>query len=214
MSLVRRVAARYLQSKIPLGKTVENGAVRIHRYRDHFRVTDLTNAGKRGKQVMEATVQPSSSYRGDSEKWMDSISSSIESYDTYGEVLALFRDLLVDYPGEITVNETRVKGVDVEPGGLSGIALKTTPQENGSYLEITSKPTDWAVKSVAIHVGPKGNSFAQDTLYYPFGGKRDIAKGAAIFNKWLQENLSKANKMNIGDLIDLWRSLGVKYDSH
>lgn len=40
--------SRVLATGIPLGKTVEVGSARIHRYRDHFQVTDLTNAGKRG----------------------------------------------------------------------------------------------------------------------------------------------------------------------
>ena len=215
-SMATRVARRYKEALagIGVGRTVEMGNVRVHRYRDHFRVTDLTNAGKRGKKVDEATVSPSYAYKGDWDQWFDSTSQALVHYRTFDQVMAFFRDLLASYPGEIEVNRSQARGVDVEPGGLTKITLKTRPNDNGDYMVIESKPTDWGVKSVAIMGRPDGGSFTQDTLYTPAGGKREVAKGAKLFNIWLQENLSKVNGMSILELRKVWDNLKVKYDYH
>lgn len=215
MTLVRRVVARHLKATaLPMGHTAENGSVRIHRYRDLFLITDLTNAGKRGKKVLESVVEPTYQYKGDRDKWFDSMANAIVGYTSYAKVIAFFKDVQHDYPGEIDIKERQQRGVDVKPSGLTKLNLKTNTDANGSYMRITSDPTEWMVTSVGVITGPKGNTFNQDTIYYPVGGKRDVAKGAALFNKWLQDNLSKVNKMGIVELQDVWRSLGVKYDSH
>ena len=214
MALADRVVARYLSASIPLGKTVELGTVRIHRYRDLFVATDLTNAGKRGKKVKEATIQLSYGVNKDRGQWMDSMSKAISDQRSYQEVISLVKDLLVDYPGEIDLTESEKKGVDVDPAGLVEISIKTTPAKDGSYLEITSKPTDWRVKAVGFVDLPDDPPIRMDTLYYPAGGKRSVKVGAGIFNVWLRENLSKANKMTILDLKRVWRDLKVEYDYH
>lgn len=214
MTLANLVVARHLKANIPLGREIENGSVRIHRYRDLFMVTDLTNAGKRGKKVNQASISPSYSFKGDREAWFDRMGDAIASYTRYSQVLAFFRDILVDYPGEIDISENTERGVDVRPGGLTKIRLQTSKKPDGSHMVIESNPLDWSVKSVAVQESPKGGTFNMDTLYRPAGSKTVAEKGAAIFNKWLTENLSRVNKMTILELRKVWSDLGVQYDYH
>lgn len=214
-SVAARVASRYKAAlAIDIGRTVEMGSVRIHRYRDVFQITDLTNAGRRGKKVRVMSVGMAYQRGRDEQEWMDLVSKVIVHHRTYDQVKRYF-DSLPD--GEADVSERMVRGVDVEPGGLTTIKLQTTPDASGSYVVIESKPTDWSVKSVGFIGGREdkpGTGTRMDTLYWPAGGKRDVAQGAKLFNAWLQDNLSKANRMSILELREVWRQLGIRYDSH
>ena len=197
---------------IPEGHTVEFGTVRVHRYRGSFQVTDLTNAGKRGKQVMVMSLSPSFTFPGKPEDWMESMSKALSDYPSYDRIKAFIKDILHDYPGEINVYEKPVRGVDVNPGGTEKINIKTP-----HGVEITALPSDFLVRStVALREkrpwepanDVPGQSF-QDTLYAEVS-----KKDAAVFYNWLKANRSEAQRMSIEDLRKLWGDLGVRYDYH
>jgi len=199
--VVTRVAARYaIAMGIPIGKSWESGSIRIHRWRDMYTITELTNAGKRGKKVREMVVEPRTS---DEQGWMERMSQVLPEYTTYDQVFAFFKDLLHDYPGQILIHESEKRGVDVNPGGTTKITLKTN-----TGVEITADPMDFLVKHTAIIGGPKG--FAQDTLYWPANAKKD----SKVFYNWLVANLSEANRMDIMDFRKLWKDLGIPYSFH
>jgi hypothetical protein len=206
--LSQRVAARFVTAfGIPLGKTWDNGTVRVHRFRDVFQIWDLTNAGKRGKKVKMMSVSPSYSYKGDRDQWMESMSKALPDYSSYGRVKAFFSDILVDYPGEINIDEREVRGIDVNPGGSMEIRLSTN-----TGLEITSDPMEFMVKTHVPIIHPqtgKPTGHFQDTLYW--SKKKE---GASIFHNWLQANLSAANTMTILEFVKLWDDLGIRWDSH
>ena len=72
------VLARHVfANEIPLGETKEYGSVRIHRYADHFQVTDLAFAGKRGKKVRIMSLAPTYEYKGKPAEWMDRMSKAL-----------------------------------------------------------------------------------------------------------------------------------------
>jgi hypothetical protein len=210
---VRRVLARFiLATGIPLGKTVEVGSARIHRYRDHFKVTDLTNAGKRGKRVRVMNLSPSDSYSGKPEDWMESMGRALPEFPSYDGIKRFIKDVLVDSPGEITLNEFEERGVDVNPGGTVKIEMVTS-----EGVEITALPDDFTVRSsFMIHgkspsapANDTGREMWQDTLYHP-AGKKD----AQVFYNWLSANEAEAKRMGIKELRKLWGDLGVRYDFH
>lgn len=207
MSLTaQRVASRFILAKnLPMGETIEVGSIRIHRYRDHFKVTDLTFAGKRGKKVRVMTIGPSYSYKGDQDGWMDRISKAITDYDTYDQIKAFINDLLVDYPREIDLHESAERGIDVSPVGRGKVQLKTT-----TGLDITAEEQNFILKSTVWFDGPPGKpGFNQDTLYYS-AGKKD----AQLFYNWLVANEAEAKRMTLDDFRKLWKDLGVRYDYH
>lgn len=196
-----RVAGRFIVTAgIPLGKSWETGSIRIHRWRDMYTITELTNAGKRGKQVREMTIDPRVP---DVQGWMERMSEALPQYDTYDQVLAFFKDLAKDYPGQIQIHESVKRGVDVNPGGTTKINLKTD-----TGLEITAEPMYFSIKKTDVFEGRTG-PFNQDRSYWP----RD-KKGAAVFYNWLKANLTQANRMTIEDFQKLWAELKIPYTSH
>lgn len=210
MSIASRVASRYLAAALGMGQTFQNEKVRIHRYRDSFRVTDLRNAGKRGKKVPEMAIMLTRAYTGDVDQWFDIQAKQFLDYakssDPYAKIRAYIKDLLVDYPKDIDLQETMLRGVDVEPfGEVYTWKFQTSDIDR---LEAKVSPQDFSVRSTHTFTGPKGNLFDQDTLYYP----RD-KKSSALFYGWLKDNLAKAKKMGMTELRQVWEQLGVKYDS-
>lgn len=199
--ITERVAGRFIvKAGIPLGKSWETGSIRIHRWRDMYTITELTNAGKRGKQVREMSVDPRVP---DVQGWMERMSEALPEYTTYDQVLAFFKDLAKDYPGQIQIHESVKRGVDVNPGGTTKINLKTD-----TGLEITAEPMYFSIKKTDVFQGRAG-PFNQDTLY----GSRD-KKGASVFYNWLKANLSEANRMDIQGFQKLWKDLQISWDSH
>lgn len=194
-----------------MGKTVEFGTVRVHRFADHFKVTDLTHAGKRGKKVRIMTLSPSYQYRQPPAVWLESMSKALSDYPSYDRIKSFIGDILHDAPGEINLNESEVRGVDVNPGGTEKIELK------GQGVEITALPDSFLVKATALlraknPNGPandSGSELTQDTLYGP-AGKRD----AMVFYNWLKANKGEASRMDIQGLQKLWHDLGIRYDGH
>lgn len=206
--VVGHVAARFVVAMgIPLGKTWEAGSARIHRYRDHFRVTDLENAGKRGKKVREMTLAPTYAYKGNPDDWMESMSKALPDYHSYDQIKAFIKDVLHDHPGEIRIDETFTRGVDVNPGGTTKIRLTTS-----QGLEITADPLDFMVKTHVPLTHPKSGEPIgfQDTLYSPSNARRD----SKVFYNWLTANLVKAEHMTIEDFRKLWDDLKIPYTYH
>lgn len=197
---------------IPEGKTVDQGNVRIHRYRDLYQVTDLTDAGKRGKRVRSLSVSPSYSYNGKREDWMRGMAVALEDYTEYDRIVGFFRDVLVDFPGEINMHESIVRGIDVNPGGT--VRYDFTTQQG---VKVSALPDEFSLKDT-VFIQPARHSqaandtargFYQDTLYWS-RSKRD----AQVFYNWLGANLDDAKRMGIHEFQDLWHQLGVRYDSH
>ena len=197
---------------IPRGQTVEFGSVRVHRYNDSFQVTDLTNAGKRGKRVRVMSLSPSYSYRNKPEVWMESMGKTLPDYPSYDAIKSLIKDLLHDFPGEINLTESEKRGVDVNPGGTEKIHF-TTP----TGITVTALPDEFHLKSTvplrSKRPGEPANDrpgeMFQDTLYYG-AGKKD----AAIFYNWLKANRAEAERMTLEDFRKLWSTIGVRYDYH
>jgi hypothetical protein len=202
----RRLVARYLQANgIELGRTVNVGEIRIHRYREMYKVTDLTNAGKRGKNVKEMTVTlgygtsiPPSEY----ETWFTELGKALVNQTTFDGVRNYLDHVKQEEP-YLNWNIRELRGIDVEPTG-SKINLKTN---NG--LEIESSASEFRVLNRWPLTHPEtGKSIGyQDTNYY----SRD--KGSAnVFFTWLQKNLSKVNSLDMSGLRNVWNDLNVKYD--
>jgi len=209
-NMSKRVVARYTKkANIPLGKTFEIGSARVHRFADFFKIWDLTNAGKRGKKVRVMSVSPTHRYPGNKEEWLENMSKVLMDYKTYDKMLSLFKDLLVDFPGEIEINQNELRGIDVTPAGAPTKISITSPT-----LRIEAELTDFTVISTVEFEGRKNedgqvNKFKQDTAYH----SRD-KKTAPLFYNWLKANLSVAAKMDISQMQKIWNELGVKYDYH
>lgn len=215
--LASRVASRYvLAENVPMGKTWERGDLRIHRFRDHFRITDLTNAGKRNKKVRQMTVAPTYAFKGDHDDWLERMSKNMLDYPSYDGILSFLNDILHDYPGEIRINETQLRGVDVNPGGFEKIEFDVVDRDWS--LSVKAELDDFLVVQRDRLRRPtrpdepandSGQPMFQDTIYSPKN-----KAGAKVFYNWLQGNREAAKGMSLQDFKALWRELKIPYDGH
>lgn len=208
-----RVARRYLiAGQLGVGDTVQNERIRIHRYRDSIKVTDLTNAGKRGKRVEQFDLSPAYGPfgpGGDRMSWLDQTGADLVNLASrgYDAVLKYVKDL---DPRSIELSESKLRGVDVEPHGDK--FRFESPLPEGGSIRVESSPLTFMVVNHAPmrhpRTGEPMNTF-QDTSYWP-RKKAD----AAVFYAWMKGNHSKAKHMSIDMFKDLWHHIGVNYDSH
>ena len=210
MDIVARVAARFRLSYLEEGRSVfteEN--LKIHRYRDHLRITDMTFAGKRGKTVKTLVVEPEYSVKPDlADRVLKQAVTSIVGKN-YAQAKAKLDELLDKYPQLLKLSESTARGVDVEPMGTP-IELERK-FDDGSSLEIKATPHSFLVNHSAmmrnLHADKPG--FKQDTLYSERSKKDGI-----VFYAWAKDNISKLAKMTIMELRETWDKLGVGYDYH
>lgn len=181
--------------------------LKIHRYRDHLRVTDMTNAGKRGKRVHELVVNPMYTLREyQSERVLRQAYAAIAPLG-YAEARQKLARLASEYK-LFRIEESSRRGVDVEPMATA-IALKHA--YNGSTVEIRATPYEFLVRhSQRIHApGKTAHGFLQDTSYWQ-ASKQDGAR----FYAWARQHLSRLSRITMPELRAVWDSLGVRYDSH
>lgn len=158
------------------------------------------------------SLAPTYEYKGKPAEWMDRMSKALPDYPSYDKIKSFISDVLKDFPGEISLRETEVRGVDVNPGGTekiefstaNGIRLKALPDDFS--LISTWKLTDRENPNQPANDAGEGEKF-QDTMYYP-ASKKD----AKVFYNWLKANQPEAKKMTLDDFRKLWQSIGVKYD--
>lgn len=203
MDMTRRIVARYKLSGVEMGRTVNVGTIRIHRYNDHFVITDLTNAGMRGKKVKILSITLGGGSTQNREGWAETMAEALVHQRTYDDVRQLLKQMHELDP-YVNGDIREVRGIDVEPTGAK-ISLKTN-----SGLEISAAPDDFNVLHRQPLSHPKTGepmNAVQDTNYY----SRD-KKGAGAFFVWLKQNLSRANNMDMADFRRLWDQLDIKYD--
>lgn len=217
----KRVAARFQQIRqikakgLSQGGRFQNEKIRVRRLADYIEVTDLTNAGKRGKKCSQFITHATYSF-GDTtarNEWLERISDMFLDFVTisnpYERMLAIIRDIREDgREDEIRLIERDLKGIEVEPFGI--IFDLTIPRKDGkSELIVHCSPTDFYVKDHAwIDRESRGGGMYHDTTYHP-----DKRKDAILFYGWMKDNSDKVKSYeSVQDFRNLWTVLGVKYD--
>ena len=95
---------------IQLGETIENGTVRIHHYSHQLQITDITNAGKRGKTVKRISADGYCNREA-----VIALASIIDKCKTFEEAETLVRATDLD------IYESEYKGVRIKPAGFETI---------------------------------------------------------------------------------------------
>jgi len=213
-----RVAQRYLSAgQLGIGETAANERVKVHRYRDNIVVTDLTNAGKRGKACMEFSVSPSygalAGTGDDRDAWLDRTGDVLAGLlpRGYESMVAYIQNEMKAQPHTIDFGERKLRGVDVEPFGE--VFKFKIRQPNQGHIEVKCSPTSFSVIDhdfVAHPTDPSKDGHFQDTSYWP-AKKKD----AMTFYAWMKDNHERARRfMNIGMFRQTWAKLGIDVNSH
>lgn len=108
-------------SPMQIGETREAGALRFHRYRESIKVTDLTNAGKRGQTVDEFHV--GMSYAKDSLARLEDVCDAVLSATTYAEACAAAQYLANEAPSALHFSAQAFKSIAVQPAGFETISI-------------------------------------------------------------------------------------------
>jgi hypothetical protein len=109
--------------ELEVGETRECGALRFHRYREGLTVTDLTNAGKRGKVVSEIYVGQRSRGAGDAASRLQDVCDLVCSVTQFATLAALVDCYVDEHPHAISVDEFAHKSIDVRPAGFEAITI-------------------------------------------------------------------------------------------
>lgn len=193
-----------VEGTLGLGKDWENDRVRIHRYADHFRVFDLTNAGKKGKSVSVLIASPGQAAR-DASAWMERQSRWVvlnaRTYDTV-------RDYFAGLGDEVQVSTKVTRGVDIR--SRADREIEAAWSIGDQTLQLTASPLDFSMmKRVKMPTVNPGKEYYQDTLFWP-AGRKDAEK----FYKWASDHERELDRMDMDGFRGVWSKLGVRYSSH
>lgn len=181
-------AWRACSSSLGRGDTYENGMLRIHRYADHFRVWDLTNAGKRGKKVDVLLVLPSD------QDWMINVSKELTKYTNYKDVVAFFES----QSEHAKLRAETERGVDVTPAGFKPIRI----EGKGVLIEVEYKY--FSVR----------DQDDQHNLPTCIPASKGGLKSIPVFYRWVQDNESAIKRMSYRDVLLEMNKLDIKYHSY
>lgn len=205
-----RVASRHLRARGPLqvGRTVlsDNGLLRIHRYSHAVVVTDLVNAGKRGKRCMEARLWDTDMLRSpEVEGDLENILSGITDSPTYAAAVNRMRGFVtavemfhpeVGIPPKL--EERELRGVDVAPSGFSPILIET------DSISLESDYDTFTVRD------KKDTNNLPTCIPATRGGKEDVK----AFYRWVMDNQSAIQRMSYYEVLSGMESAGIRYHDY
>ena len=178
------------QNMLGVGDTIETEGVRIHRYADHFTITDLTHAGKRGKTCAETVARPTRSRVN-----LDGYALALVEARSYSEALRNLDDALLDTPDDLEVTERALRGVDVKPAGSRPLLLETTE------FSLTATPTSFMILD------------KRDAANQPACTSRRT-KQAAAFYAWIDAHQDAARRMAYGELLRAMMAAGLGFHDY
>lgn len=189
-----------------IGQTIENKGVRIHRYASSIRVTDLTNAGRRGKMVDQFALYDLD-YTKDREtqKAVEQFARMIDHVKDYKTALKMAKGLVAfgqNRKGNLTtpkISESKLKGVRVAPGGFKPIVVESP------YLSITADSDSFRVRN-------KEDTYNEGTLTSSFRGKKKTA--VKKFYDWAVKNERRLKSMDFSDVLNALKKNGIDYHQY
>lgn len=173
----------------------ERSMLRIHRYMDSIRVTDLTNAGKRGKKVDEFAVYDLD-YATDKGA-VDRLAAQLAKSGGYRLALSLAQSWVEYYDDHKIfphpkINQIQLRGVDVTPAGFKPIKIETP------HVSIEADYKDW-------HVYDKYDRNNEPAC--AANGNKSVKQ----FYRWVQDNQSRLKSMPFRDIVKALMSEGIQF---
>ena len=192
--------AKELVGGLDVGKTMEKGNIRIHRYRSSIHIWDLTNAGKRGKRVDVIAVYDLDRYGQDNLIGMaEDMAVELSRAKTYSQAKKIVQKHVklinetIPYP--VGVEESQERGVDVAPADFKSIKI------DGKHVGINADYKTFDVRD-------KDDKYNEPTCIPAIrGGKADVR----VFYRWVQDNESKIKNMTFSQVMDGMSKAGVRY---
>jgi hypothetical protein len=196
---------------VPVGETVERDGLRFHRYASSLRVTDITNAGKRGKSCPEFALF-NLDYGVKDAKQIAAVEDALKAIakaKTYAQAVALARGVAAKDSQRgmafASVEERQLRGVDVEPASDS--TGRTIKIETPTFT-LAAGATDFSV-SEKVRPGHGGDDTRM--IIPPVGGAKKTA--ITVFRSWVKQNLNDIKRMTFRELSKAMADAGLNYHS-
>jgi hypothetical protein len=139
-------AVQYLSEGLAIGQEVNNGALRIHRYASSIKVTDLQNAGRRGKMVDEFALYDLDYVRDPKLlRLINAYAARLPRETSYKRALAMAKGISdesdrlkvdVSFGGRPKLQQTQKKGVRVAPAHQDEIDIV------GNHIRFRTHPVE------------------------------------------------------------------------
>lgn len=190
------VATRYmLREALSVGNGFENELWRIHRYSNSIVVTDLTNAGKRGKKV-DSWVIMGKGIRGDESLPMESMAMQYMMWAKRNANPSKMKSVIdedLEVHGDLMVVEQRSeRGVDVTPGGFKPLLVR------GAHVTIESDYQGFSIKDI--------NDDANEPTCIA-KGKKSVKQ----FYRWCSDNAKKIQSWTLSQIMNELSKEGIEY---
>lgn len=210
---------RYAASTLKPGQSAETKHLRVHRFTGSVRVTDLTNAGRRGKVVEEFAlydldaINTNDIVRAKFERWLSSVLGGVDYQGALRGAQEFLKDTSRMDIYQPKVETKKLKGVHVDPSQTVARQLKVqildTPERT---LGVEAKPSDVTFREVRFSVNPetgKRGPYLTDTLLH---GPRNKRETLALYN-WVIANEALVKKArHLGEIQKMLRAAGIAYD--
>lgn len=194
VTVLKTMCENFNEAEMKVGDTFESDFLRVHRYRDQIQVTDVVNAGKRGKKCREFSIGTRKHYQDSFSDFYDLV-EKITDKTTYNEALADAK-FLASKDDSYTVYESEKRGVDVIP-----TSLKPFEYSNEKFY-IRSDIQSFTIRDLTDrHNEPTCISTDNRT------GVRGVKK----LYDYLTKNSEKIKDMDFNQVTSLVSDLGIGY---
>lgn len=193
----REAAERVALLQVGNGFEDERRMLRFHRYMDSLRVTDLTNAGKRGKKVKQFVVTGLQLTKGIENEMVDQVTRASSFKDALKKAKD-WVDAVSENASYVHLYESEDRGVDVTPAGFKPISV------DGKYVYIDAEYKTFRIRD-------KEDQYNLPTCIPAIkGGKKDIK----VFYRWVKDNQTKLKGMKFREVVRALMSEGIKFHQY
>lgn len=201
-----RLAARRSKVALDIGESFENNMFRAHRNMFSILVTDLTNAGKRGKDVVQFALTDLDYVKNRDDSSNVEMNARIKKFiDTlpaqrsFASAMAAAESIADDVPsmGLIAPKFYKevLRGVDVAPPGFKPFKVE------GEFVIVEADYTSFMVRD-------KTDMDNEPTcIPSTRGGKSDVK----AFFRWVRDNVAAIKNMRFHDVLDGMNKNDIKH---
>ena len=176
-------------ASVMVGDDKETDVIRIHRYRPSISVWDLTNAGKRGKQVDRFSVDTDRASGG---PHAEDLIEQLEKAKSYADALSAAEKWAES--NAVKVYKDQEKGINVAPKGFKPIGVK------GKNVYVSADYN-------SFHVRDQSDINEETCIPAIKGGKADNK----VFYRWLMDNHEKVKSMDFNEVCRAMSDNGIRY---
>lgn len=183
---------------LSFGQTIENENVRIHRYRPSVEITDLTNAGKRGKRCKVLFVYDLD-YTDDAGGLVEDMVDALSRARNYEQASRIVEKGLTAINAvsrySAKMDERLVRGVDVSPGGFKPIEI------HGQHVYVQADFDSFTVRD-------KDDHWNEPTCIPSGSGSKTAVK---MFYRWAMDNESLIKRGTFHEVTESMSKAGIRY---